>query len=370
MSERWVLQFCHCHYGPFLDVARQYAALFTGGPTKVMTVFLTGEDTPEARQGAASDEVLFMSFRSADIRGLKLKAIRQLRAILASRPFELIIAHRFKPLYIACLAGGKLPVVGVHHAFGDYDRAPRRWLAKSFRSRLLLLGVSNAVRDDIRRQLPDWPAGRIQTLYNRIDVDTVRGELLPRAAARQALQLPAEAWVVGNVGRLHPDKDQATLIRGFALARDRLPAGACLAIMGSGELADDLQGLARQLGVAEQVRFLGQVPAARRYFRAFDLFALSSDHEPFGMVLLEAMAAELPILCSDCGGGKEVVGDPAALFPLGDAAALADRLVAQANSTQEAAALDRLRSLFSDEAARRNWTGILAAAALPALAPA
>ncbi len=86
------------------------------------------------------------------------------------------------------------------------------------------------------------------------------------------------------------------------------------------------------------------------------------------MVLLEAMAADLPILCSDCGGGKEVVGDPTALFPLGDAASLAERLVAQVGNTREAAALDRLRTLFSDEAARRNWTGILAAAALPDLA--
>ena len=370
MGERWVLQFCHCHYGPFLDVARQYAALFAGSRYKVMTVFLTGEDTLEARQGAASDEVLFLNQRSADIRGLKLKAIRQLRAILASRPFELIIAHRFKPLFIACLASRTLPVVGVHHAFGDYGRAPRRWLAKAFRQRLLLLGVSNAVRDDIRRRLPDWPPERIQTLYNRIDVDTVRGELLPREAARAVLQLPADAWIVGNVGRLHPDKDQATLIRGFALARDRLPAGACLAIMGSGELANELQRLAIELGVAEQVRFLGQVPAARRYFRAFDLFALSSDHEPFGMVLLEAMAADLPLLCSDCGGGKEVVGDPTALFPLGDAAALADRLVDQASRAREGANPERLRVLFSDEAARRNWAGILAAAGLPALVPA
>ncbi len=370
MGERWVLQFCHCHYGPFLDVARQYAALFAGGPCKVMTVFLTGEDTPEARRGAASDEVLFMNFRSADIRGLKLKAIRQLRTILASRPFELIIAHRFKPLYIACLAGGRLPVVGVHHAFGDYARAPRRWFANAFRQRLLLLGVSNAVRDDIRRQLSDWPATRIQTLYNRIDVDAVRGELLPRAAAREILQLPADAWIVGNVGRLHPDKDQATLIRGFALARDRLPAGACLAIMGSGELAGKLQRLAHELGVADQVRFLGQVPGARRYFRAFDVFALSSDHEPFGMVLLEAMAADLPILCSDCGGGKEVVDDPGARFPLGDAACLAERLVAQATGAQGPAAGERLHALFSDEAARQNWARLMATAALPAAARA
>jgi glycosyltransferase involved in cell wall biosynthesis len=117
-------------------------------------------------------------------------------------------------------------VIGVHHAFGDYQRKGRRLFANLFRKRLSLLGVSDAVRDDMRRCLPQWPAERIQTLYNRIDVDALQASLVPRAEARQALGLDEQAWVVGNVGRLHPDKDQATLLRGFAEALPGLPAGA------------------------------------------------------------------------------------------------------------------------------------------------
>ena len=60
MAERWVVQFCHCHYGPFLDVARQYAALFAGGPYKVLTVYLTGKPSDKARLESASDEVVFL----------------------------------------------------------------------------------------------------------------------------------------------------------------------------------------------------------------------------------------------------------------------------------------------------------------------
>jgi glycosyltransferase involved in cell wall biosynthesis len=117
-----------------------------------------------------------------------------------------------------------LPVIGVHHAFGDYRRRSRKVLANLFRSRLSLLGVSDAVRDDIRACLPRWPADRIQTLYNRIDVDQLSATLLSREEARDALGLPRDAWVVGNVGRLHPDKDQSTLLRGFAQALPDLPA--------------------------------------------------------------------------------------------------------------------------------------------------
>lgn len=325
-SEQWVLQFCHGYDGPFLDCARQYAALFVGTPYKVCTVYLTGEPSAEVVQGSASDEVIFLGFSSQDVRGLKLAAIKQIRRIAASRDFSFCIAHRFKPIYVALL-GTTLPVIGVHHAFGDYERRSRQLFANLFRKRLSLLGVSNAVRDDMRACLPNWPETRIETLYNRIDIDAVRADQIPREAAREFLGLPQDAWVIGNVGRLHPDKDQATLLRGFALALPQLPRGSLLAIMGSGKLENALRELAIECEVSDRVRFLGQVPQGLRYFRAFDVFALTSDHEPFGMVLLEAMAADVLVLCSDCGGAKEVVGRADQLFPQGDAEALSKSFI-------------------------------------------
>ncbi|WP_300731198.1 glycosyltransferase [Pseudomonas sp.] len=359
-SERHVLQFCHGYDGPFLDCARQYASLFAGSGYKVTTVFLTGAADPEVAAGCASDEVLFMEFSSRAIRGLKLGAIASLRKIAASRRFSFCIAHRFKPIYIALLATD-LPVIGVHHAFGDYQRRSRKLFAHLFRKRLSLLGVSDAVRDDLRKSLPKWPAGRISTLYNRIDVDAVQASQLPGTQAREALGLSVDGFIVGNVGRLHPDKDQTTLIQGFAKALPGLPADSQLVIMGKGRLEQALKDLAHELGVAEQVIFLGQVPDARRYFRAFDVFALSSDHEPFGMVLLEAMAAGVPLLATACGGAKEVVEGVGILFPLGDAEHLAQGLqhLSKLDDNQRLACaelmLARLHERFSDEAVHATF---------------
>lgn len=356
-AERRVLQFCHGYDGPFLDCARQYASLFAGSGYRVTTVFLTGVADTEVAAGCASDEVLFMEYSSKAIRGLKLGAIRDLRRIAASRNFSFCIAHRFKPIYIALL-GTSLPVIGVHHAFGDYRRGSRRLFAKLFRQRLSLLGVSDAVRDDMRACLPQWPAQRIQTLYNRIDVEALQAAQLPKSAARQELGLSASAWIVGNVGRLHPDKDQATLLRGFAAALPGLPRDSQLAIMGSGRLEQKLKDLSRELGIADRVLFLGQVAEARRYFRAFDAFALSSDHEPFGMVLLEAMAAGVPLLATACGGAKEVVEGVGILFPLGDAEHMAQGLQHLAAMDENQRLLcaelmfERLRERFSDRAVR------------------
>jgi glycosyltransferase involved in cell wall biosynthesis len=357
-AESWILQFCHGYDGPFLDCARQYAALFAGTPYKVCTVYLTGAPSAEVEQGSASDQVIFLDYSSRDVRGLKLQAIRDLKRIVATRDFTLCIAHRFKPVYVA-LFGSDLPVIGVHHAFGDYRRLSRRLFANFFKKRLALLGVSDAVRDDMRACLPGWPGERIETLYNRIDIAAVQAEQVSREAARAHLGLPQDVWVVGNVGRLHPDKDQATLIRGFAQALPGLPTGSLLAIMGSGRLEGSLKALAAELGVAGSVRFLGQVPQGRRYFKAFDVFVLSSDHEPFGMVLLEAMAAEVPVIGTDCGGGREVVQGVGELFPLGAVSELAEALTRQAQLGDLQALRqrmqERLQQAFSDQAVRRHF---------------
>jgi glycosyltransferase involved in cell wall biosynthesis len=356
-AERHVLQFCHGYDGPFLDCARQYASLFVGKGYRVTTVFLTGAADADVAAGCASDEVLFLERSSASVRGLKLGAIRDLRKIAASRNFSFCIAHRFKPVYIALLAT-RLSVIGVHHAFGDYQRRTRKLFAHLFRKRLSLLGVSDAVRDDMRKSLPDWPTGRIQTLYNRIDIEQLQASQLSAEQARIELGLSASAFVIGNVGRLHPDKDQATLLRGFAKALPSLPQNSQLAILGKGRLEPTLKALALELGIGSQVLFLGQVAQASLYYKAFDIFALSSDHEPFGMVLLEAMVAGVPVLATACGGAKEVVEGVGVLFPFADDERLAHGLIHLANLDDEqrqACAelmLLRLQERFSDQAVR------------------
>jgi len=203
----------------------------------------------------------------------------------------------------------------------------------------------------MRACLPKFKPENIQTLYNRIDVAAVQAEQVSREEARQFLELPLDAWVVGNVGRLHPDKDQTTLIKGFAKALPELPTGSLLAIMGSGRLEQQLKQLAVDLGVADSVRFLGQVPNGRRYFKAFDLFALTSDHEPFGMVLLEAMAAGVPVIATNCGGAKEVVSDPKCLFELGAVDELSPLLIASVGNLP----IENSTEQFTDSSGRQRF---------------
>lgn len=354
-----VLQICQNYQQPFLDCTRQYTALFSGSDYKVVTVFVCGEKNEAVALEASADEVIFLGHHRDELKGLKLNILREIKAITEQYDFNLCIAHRNKSTYLA-LMGTKLPVFSIHHAFGDFDRLGRRLMARFFGRRLTLFAVSNAVREEIDNKLPGWPSEQLLTLYNRIDAAQLRQQLVPRAKARSLLSLPPDAYIVANVGRLHPDKDQTTLIKGFAKAIQQLPDLSYLVILGKGNYEQKLRSLSEKLGVASRVIFTGHVPDAKTLFRAFDLFILTSDHEPFGMVLLEAMAANIPVICSNSGGGPEVVDGVGELFENGNADDLAKKIISSVNmaSTNNLSAQNEKRLiLFSDENAKKTfWT--------------
>lgn len=340
-----------------MDCARQYNALFKGHAYKVLTVYLTGEQNQKVVHGTQSDEVIFLRYKSKDVRGLKLGAIAKIKTIAKEKEFLFCIAHRVKPTYVALLATN-LPVISVHHNYNDYSRWSRRLLVNHYQKRILMLGVSDAVREDLQRDLGRWSKDRIQTLYNHIDVTATQAVMQPKSESRLALNLPQEAYVIGNVGRLHHDKDQATLIRGFHQASPHLPANSLLYIAGKGPLEHELKQLVHTLQISSKVILGGNVPDAKRYFKAFDVFTLTSDREPFGMVLLEAMAAGLPIICSSCGGGAEVVKDVGQLFEYGDVGALADCLIQQSTQADHGVVESSLQKHFSDRAVQQQFWNI------------
>ena len=352
-----VLQICHSYYPPFLDCARQTAALFKQTKYKVTTVYLQCETSQAVINASDSDEVIFLGYKSRDIGGLKIGAILKIRAIAQSKPFDFCIAHRIKPTYVALLAT-QLPVVSIHHNYNDYSRWSRKLLVNFYQHRMLMLGVSDSVRDDLRRDLKNWPAQHIQTLYNRIDIDATISQMVSKKAARDALTLPQSGWIIGNVGRLHYDKDQATLIKAFAKALPHLAENSLLVIVGKGPLEQSLKQLTLSLKMDKNVVFTGNVPDAKRYFKAFDSFVLSSDREPFGMVLLEAMAAQIPIICSNCGGGAEVVDGVGDLFTFGNVDELSQMMIKQfqrEDKYNDQQASEKLKLVFSDAAGKKRF---------------
>ncbi len=329
---RYILQLCHGYDAPFSDVARQYASLFKDSDFKVITVFLTGKKQQKVIDEVASEQVIFLENTSKDLRGLKRKQIRQLKAIARNYKFEFVIAHRYKSVFIACHLKA-VNVIGVHHAFDDYKRLSRRFFAWRNKNKLFLLGVSNAIRDNLRHYLRYFPEQQIQTLYNRIDLDALQKQQLSRTQSRKELFLEENRYYYVNIGRLHPDKDQATLIKAFANVVKQ-QADAQLIIYGKGRLEQPLRQLVIELKLEEKV-FISSKPHIAHYLKAFDCFVLSSDYEPFGMVLLEAMAAELPVISTQEGGAGEVVKDCGLLFKRGDTEQLVKHMLVIRNMDEQ-----------------------------------
>ena len=168
------------------------------------------------------------------------------------------------------------------------------------------------------------PPESVRVIYNPIDCRQARSD------SEQEVTEPvfqSGSPVILNVGRLAPQKNQALLIRAFA--RTRRDVAAKLAFLGQGPLELELRALSERLGVEKDVHFLGWRSNPFKYMRRAQVFALSSDYEGFGNVLVEAMACGCPVISTDCpyGPGEIIENNKDGLLvPVGDGAALTEAI--------------------------------------------
>ena len=150
-------------------------------------------------------------------------------------------------------------------------------------------------------------------LPNPLVADQLRADLRSRTDARAALGLRAEDFVIGVVGRLHPKKAPRRALRAFERFRQACPR-ASLVFVGDGELRQDLES-----GAGAGVAFAGFRTDARELLKAFDVvLACATEREAFGLALLEALAADVPVICTDRPGPRFVLGDCATYFTSDD----------------------------------------------------
>src|SRR3990167_5505509 len=307
-----ILILSHSYSTQFIDICNQYARLFNKDCYEVTVAYLTGHPDEEVRQRTLADQILFLNAPKKIVRGLKIAAIRQLLALCKQKQFSIVICHRYKPTYIMLWVSRfcRIPAcISVMHELATLSSLMRKTtVAMLAQKNWLFAGVSNTVQNDLQHHIWRIPSERIITLYNSIDIELTEPRLLGREAAREKLQLPADAFVFGNIGRLAPNKDQSSLIQAFAKMSPPCPR-AKLIILGDGTLEQDLKQLVQQLGLNHNVIFTGFVADAFCYIKAFDVFILSSIQEAFGRVLIEAMVARVPIIATRTHGIPEVIGN-------------------------------------------------------------
>jgi glycosyltransferase involved in cell wall biosynthesis len=169
---------------------------------------------------------------------------------------------------------------------------------------------------------------------------------------RAELGVPPGRTLVFCAARLVPEKDIDILIRAIGRLSDR---PTCL-IAGEGSLKGQLQTQIDMAHLSPDVRLLGFRKDVADLMGACDIFVLPSRAEPFGLALLEAMAAGKPVIAANEGGPPEIIvsGESGLLFPAGDDAALANAIGALTNDAAKRAALGqaarkRQATVFSTE---------------------
>ena len=162
--------------------------------------------------------------------------------------------------------------------------------------------VSQSLRDDTRREL--GVSCDIRVIHNFIDC--VAYQRRDASGVRERLAPNGEALLI-HVSNFRPVKRVAAVVEIFARVRRTLPAR--LVLVGDGPDAGAAARVARQLGVADDVLFLGEQDALVPLLSAADVFLLTSSQESFGLAALEAMACGVPVVATRVGGVPEVVED-------------------------------------------------------------
>jgi glycosyltransferase involved in cell wall biosynthesis len=206
------------------------------------------------------------------------------------------------------------------------------------------------------------PAERLGLIYNGVDVQAIRGA--DPAGVREELGAGPEDVVLLSAARLVPEKGHALLLEALAV----LPATATLWIAGEGPEAASLRERAAALGLGERVHFLGFRADVPRLLRAADALCHPSSREGAPNIVLEAMAAGLPVVALDASGTGELVadGETGLLSAPGDPEALRRNLEAVVRDADlrrrlGEAGLKRVKAEFTEERSVDRWLELMQA---------
>lgn len=274
---------------------------------------------------------------------------RRVGRLLAEEPTDILHTHGFRPDVLDSGLGLRRGIATVTTEHGMSKMGGKTAIYEWLQTRALrrfdaVIAVSRRIAEALPAQGVD--ARRVHLVPNAWGDDV---DFLAREEARRALELPAEAFVLGWIGRLIGAKGADVMLAAVA----RLPEEIVTVIIGDGVERAALEAQARTLGIASRVRFLGLRGDAARFMKAFDVFPLSSRTEGTPIVLLEAMAAGVPVVATRVGGVPDVVRPTEALLvdpeaPVALAAAIAEvRADAAAARARVEAARARLATAYA-----------------------
>ena len=364
----------------------------TGGPGGAETVFLhcaTQLDRAKFSSTAVvgSDNWLASRVRESGLDPLiapargsfNVRYLRQLAAIAGKVKADLICAHLYGSAVYASLLGTarSIPVVSVFHGGADISAGDRFTSIKAAIVRngsRKVVFVSESLREELKAPLKIPPA-RSVIIPNGVDTTAFRRGR--DDSIRTALRLPPDAILVGAVGNVRPAKAYDNLMRAARALADRSDRFYfVVAGQHDGPLADELMRLRSRLGLESRFFFLGLRSDIQTVLHNLDVFVLSSSSEGFSIACVEAMACEVPVVATRCGGPEEILGqDCGVLVTPDNAGELANAIFRVSQQPELAmsltrAALKRAREEYSLDAMLSKYEALYESVMSPHPRPA
>lgn len=226
---------------------------------------------------------------------------------------DILHAHLHKPILGALLATYVTDIPVIVHEHGPICRPGVQYSAYRVLLRLLkkraalFVAVSQATAGQLNQNAGVDPAC-IQVVYNAVDRKQFSANATVRQTIREALNLPPEETVIGFAGRLSSVKGPDLLLEAFGLLQKKR-SDCTLIYLGEGEMKNQLEVRARDLGIEQSVRFLGFRKDAAAVMNAFDIGCVPSRQEAFGISALEMMSMKIPLVSNDIYGLAEIASN-------------------------------------------------------------
>ncbi len=208
----------------------------------------------------------------------------------------------------------RIPLIASRHIMSNHDK--RNWLHALIYQRVdSLVVMSVSLRDNVLATHP-VDDGRVDIVNLGLDFERFDPDKVDARRQRSEWGADPETVVIGLVGRIDPAKGQGTFIKAAAGLMKRIGSEKKLKFVIVGEETlgsedghfEELKAMVGQFHLEESVLFTGYMENIPEVMQAFDLFVMPSKQEAFGLVAIEAMAMECPIVISSGGSAKEIVG--------------------------------------------------------------
>jgi len=295
------------------------------------------------------------------------RALRGIRTALTGQRVDIIHSHcQFGDVAALLLkrALGAQVVMRTVHNEREWPKRPLRklvltdWLYPlTFDAEI---GVSQGVVDNLnQRPGARWRGRQAHRIYNSLDFRRFSNVQVNRTVKKLDMGWPEDALVIGSIGRLVKQKGYSILLEAARLVLEHFPQ-VRFVIIGDGPLMESLKAQARELGLEGQVIFTGPRGDVEELLVMMDLFVSSSLWEGLPTVLLESMAAGVPVVATNVSGSREIIqhGLTGLLVPPDNPVSLSEAIVSMVTERQRAAAMaerarSEVRSRFSIEIAAK-----------------